>query len=239
MELFVCKDIQKTLYLNLRTDDMELIFATSNPGKLREASEILALFPHLNCTVLSPAALGLDFDPEETGSTLNDNSLLKARELWKLCSRDCFADDTGLEVDALGGAPGVHTARYAEIILAGRAASHDSGANMDCLLSELDRECKALGAKGEPTSRRARFRTVVTLVLKGNIYQFNGCLEGSIAFEKAGCGGFGYDPIFIPDGFGGKTLSEISESEKNSISHRGKALREMASFLSARACSQI
>ena len=133
----------------------------------------------------------------------------------------------------------MHTARYAEIILAGRAASHDSGANIDCLLSELDRECKALGAKGEPTSRRARFRTVVTLVLKGNIYQFNGCLEGSIAFEKAGCGGFGYDPIFIPDGFGGKTLSEISESEKNSISHRGKALREMASFLSAQACSQI
>ena len=219
---------------------MELIFATSNPGKLREASGILACFPSLNCTVLLPSALGLDFDVDETGATLQENSLLKAKALWRLCSRDCFADDTGLEVDALGGEPGVHTARYAEMLRSSGSFSHDSEANMDCLLGELDRVNSVLqgNAKGE-ASRRARFRTVVTLVFEGNIYQFNGCLEGSIALKKAGCGGFGYDPIFIPDGFGGKTLSEISEAQKNSISHRGKALSEMAAFLSSQTSSQI
>ena len=155
---------------------------------------------------------------------MQDNSILKARTLYDLSGLDCFADDTGLEVEVLNGAPGVLTARYAACFPGG-ALPHDSEANMNRLLEELSEY-------STPESRRARFRTVITLIYEGRQYSFEGIVSGTIAQGKAGNGGFGYDPIFIPDGFGGRTMAEISEDEKNAISHRGRALRAMAEFLS-------
>lgn len=199
---------------------MKLLFATANKNKLREAAEILGDMVQ----VISPSELNINADVEETGETLQDNSILKARTLYDLSGLDCFADDTGLEVEVLNGAPGVMTARYAACFPGG-ALPHDSEANMDRLLEELSEY-------STPESRRARFRTVITLIYEGRQYCFEGIVSGTIARGKAGNGGFGYDPIFIPDGFGGRTMAEISEDEKNAISHRGRALRAMAEFLS-------
>lgn len=199
---------------------MKLLFATANKNKLREAAEILGDMVQ----VISPSELNINADVEETGETLQDNSILKARTLYDLSGLDCFADDTGLEVEVLNGAPGVLTARYAACFPGG-ALPHDSEANMNRLLEELSKY-------STPKSRRARFRTVITLIYKDRQYCFEGIVSGTIAQEKAGNGGFGYDPIFIPDGFGGRTMAEISEDEKNAISHRGRALRAMAEFLS-------
>ena len=192
---------------------MNIIFATSNRGKLREASEILGE----GFCLSTPAQFGITEDIPETGDTLQENSLQKAEYIHSRTQLDCFADDTGLEVDALGGAPGVRTARYA-------GEGHDFAANMDKLLSELS-------GFGTPQQRRARFRSVVTLILDGEKHYFEGTLEGWIAFEKAGCGGFGYDPVFIADEYPDRTLAEIPEDAKNAISHRGKALRAMAAWL--------
>lgn len=199
---------------------MKLLFATANKNKLREAAEILGDMVQ----VISPSELNINADVEETGETLQDNSILKARTLYDLSGLDCFADDTGLEVEVLNGAPGVLTARYAACFPGG-ALPHDSEANMNRLLEELSEY-------STPESRRARFRTVITLIYEGRQYCFEGIVSGTIAQGKAGNGGFGYDPIFIPDGFGGRTMAEISENEKNAISHRGRALRAMAEFLS-------
>lgn len=199
---------------------MKLLFATANKNKLREAAEILGDMVQ----VISPSELNINADVEETGETLQDNSILKARTLYDLSGLDCFADDTGLEVEVLNGAPGVLTARYAACFPGG-ALPHDSEANMNRLLEELSEY-------STPESRRARFRTVITLIYEGRQYCFEGIVSGTIAQGKAGKGGFGYDPIFIPDGFGGRTMAEISEDEKNAISHRGRALRAMAEFLS-------
>lgn len=199
---------------------MKLLFATANKNKLREAAEILGDMVQ----VISPSDLNINADVEETGETLQDNSILKARTLYDLSGLDCFADDTGLEVEVLNGAPGVMTARYAACFPGG-ALPHDSEANMNRLLEELSEY-------STPESRRARFRTVITLIYEGRQYCFEGIVSGTIAQGKAGNGGFGYDPIFIPDGFGGRTMAEISEDEKNAISHRGRALRAMAEFLS-------
>ena len=199
---------------------MKLLFATANKNKLREAAEILGDIVQ----VISPSELNINADVEETGETLQDNSILKARTLYDLSGLDCFADDTGLEVEVLNGAPGVLTARYAACFPGG-ALPHDSEANMNRLLEELSEY-------STPESRRARFRTVITLIYEGRQYCFEGIVSGTIAQGKAGNGGFGYDPIFIPDGFGGRTMAEISEYEKNAISHRGRALRAMAEFLS-------
>ena len=190
---------------------MRLVFATGNRGKLAEAQEILGL----DYELVTPADLGLDDDIEETGSTLAENSLIKARAIYDASGLDCFADDTGLEVDCLGGAPGVYTARYA-----GPHCNFDD--NMEKLLAEM---AKAGGP------RTARFRCVVTLIRGGEIRQFDGCLEGEIALHREGRHGFGYDPVFIPREYPGLTLAEISEHEKNAISHRGKALRAMAAEL--------
>lgn len=198
---------------------MKLLFATANKNKLREAAEILGDMVQ----VISPSELNINADVEETGETLQDNSILKARTLYDLSGLDCFADDTGLEVEVLNGAPGVLTARYAACFPGG-ALPHDSEANMNRLLEELSEY-------STPESRRARFRTVITLIYEGRQYCFEGIVSGTIAQGKAGNGGFGYDPIFIPDGFGGRTMAEISEDEKNAISHRGRALRAMAEFL--------
>ena len=205
---------------------MKIVFATGNKGKLREASEILGS----GFELITPADLGLTEDIPETGNTLLANSLQKAQYLYEKLGCNCFADDTGLEVDALGGAPGVYTARYA-------GDDKDFNRNMDKVLYELGvlegeaRMAEALGIKVRKVSRRARFKSVVTLIIDGKIQVFEGALEGVIAREKSGNGGFGYDPIFIADEYPGLTLADISEEEKNAISHRGKALRAMAQWL--------
>ena len=194
---------------------MKIIFATGNKGKLREAAEILG--PEFE--LVSPAGLGITGEIEETGTTLEENSLIKAECLWKETGLPCFADDTGLEVDALGGAPGVYTARYA-------GEGCDFNDNMEKLLRELQSAGAML-----PQERKARFRSVVTIITDGTPHYFEGTMEGSIALSKAGCGGFGYDPVFIADEYPHKTVAEIPEEAKNAISHRGKALRQMACWL--------
>lgn len=205
---------------------MKIVFATGNKGKLREASEILGE----GFELLTPADFGITEDIPETGNTLLANSLQKAQYLYERCGCDCFADDTGLEVDALGGAPGVYTARYA-------GEGKDFNANMDKVLHELQvLECEVsmaskLGLKMKKMSRRARFKSVITLMIDGRKHFFEGTLEGVIAYEKSGNGGFGYDPIFIADEYPGQTLADITEEQKNEISHRGKALRAMAAWL--------
>ena len=209
---------------------MKLVFATGNAGKLREASEILGE----GFELVSLAQVGVDEDIPETGKTLRANSLQKAQYLFDKVGCNCFADDTGLEVDALGGAPGVYTARYA-------GDDKDFNKNMDKVLYELSvlegeaRMAASLGLKMKPVSRRARFKSVITLIINGEVKMFEGTLEGVISREKSGNGGFGYDPIFIADEFPGQTLADISEEEKNAISHRGKALRAMAEWLKGRA----
>ena len=191
---------------------MKIVFATGNLGKLREASEILGE----GFELVPLTEVGITEDIPETGETLRENSLQKAQYVLEHCGCDCFADDTGLEVDALGGAPGVYTARYA-------GDDKDFNKNMDKVLYELQ------GLEGD--ARRARFKSVITLIIDGKIQVFEGALEGVIAREKSGNGGFGYDPIFIADEYPGLTLADISEEEKNAISHRGKALRAMAAWL--------
>lgn len=192
---------------------MKMVFATGNAHKLHEAGEILSDI----CELVMPSSLGLTEDIPETGETLEENSLQKARYLYDKLKTDCFADDTGLEVEALGGAPGVYSARYA-------GEAKDSGANMDKLLRELQ-------ALGPGASRRARFRTVITLVKDGCLYQFEGEMKGSIANSRSGSEGFGYDPIFIADEYPDRTVAQLDEHTKNSISHRGRALRRMAAWL--------
>ncbi len=192
---------------------MKMVFATGNAHKLHEAGEILSDL----CELVMPSSLGLTEDIPETGETLEENSLQKARYLYDKLKTDCFADDTGLEVEALGGAPGVYSARYA-------GEAKNSGANMDKLLRELQ-------ALGPGASRRARFRTVITLVKDGCLYQFEGEMKGSIANSRSGSEGFGYDPIFIADEYPDRTVAQLDEHTKNSISHRGRALRRMAAWL--------
>lgn len=205
---------------------MKLIFATGNSGKLREASEILGE----GFELVSLAQAGISEDIPETGKTLRANSIQKAKYLYDKLGEDCFADDTGLEVDALGGAPGVYTARYA-------GDDKDFNRNMDKVLYELQtleseaRMAESLGLKTRKVSRRARFKSVVTLIINGEMHLFEGTLEGEIARVKSGNGGFGYDPIFIADEYPGQTLADITEEQKNDISHRGKALRAMAEWL--------
>ena len=193
---------------------MKIVFATANAGKLREAAEVLG--PDFE--IVSLAQAGITEEIPETGKTLQENSLQKASYLFERTGLPCFADDTGLEVDALGGAPGIYSARYA-------GPGHDHNANMDKLLKEL----------GATEERRARFKTVVTLILAdGQPRFFEGTCEGSIAPAKRGNGGFGYDPVFLPDAYPGRTLAEVSEEEKNAVSHRGQAIRAMAAWLKSR-----
>lgn len=189
---------------------MKIIFATANKGKIREAAEILG--PGFE--IVSPADLGIFDDVEETGSTFRENSLIKAQYVWRRTGLECFADDSGLEVDALGGAPGIYSARYA-------SPGHDFDANISKLLAEL----------GDTRNRKARFVCVVTLLTGGIPHYFEGSCEGSIALRKSGNGGFGYDPVFVPDAWPDLTMAQISEEQKNSISHRGEALRKMAEWL--------
>ena len=207
---------------------MKIVFATGNPGKLREAQEILGE----GFELVTPAEAGITEEIPETGNTLRANSLQKAQYIYEKTGMDCFADDTGLEVDILGGDPGVHTARYG-------GPQKDPAANIARLLSEMARReveasaARNLGLATPKATRKARFRTSVTLILGGEKHFFDGIMEGTIAREKAGKGGFGYDPVFIPDGYD-VTVAEMTEEQKNAISHRGKALRAMVEYLKNR-----
>ncbi len=206
----------------------KLIFATGNRGKIREAQEILGKKYQL----ITPEEAGITEEIPETGTTIRANSLQKAQFIYERTGLNCFADDTGLEVDILGGDPGVHTARYG-------GPQKDPAANIARLLAEMERreheaaDARSLGINTPRATRKARFRTSVTLIIDGEMHFFDGIMEGSIAREKAGKGGFGYDPVFIPDGYD-VTAAEITEEEKNAISHRGKALRAMAEYLKNR-----
>jgi XTP/dITP diphosphohydrolase len=188
---------------------MELIFATGNPHKIKEAQEITGE----GITLVSSEDTGITEEIPEYGETLSENALIKAEYVHKRCHKPCFADDTGLEVEALDGKPGVKSARYA-------SKECDSLRNMKKLLKELE------GNK----NRKARFRTVIALVRDDNINYFEGILNGTIAHEASGKEGFGYDPLFIPEGYN-KTLAELTAEEKNSISHRAKALSSLTDFL--------
>jgi len=195
---------------------MELIFATANKHKLEEAQAILGP----GFTLITPASLGVTGEIPETAETLEENALMKAEYLWNRFHKPCFADDTGLLAEALGGRPGVYSARFA-------GPEADPQKNMSKLLSEL-KGC---------TNKKARFETVAALILSPDEqYLFKGILEGEIVETPAGSGGFGYDPVFVPEGYD-KTLAEITPEEKNNISHRGKAMRKLSDFLNNRAKS--
>lgn len=197
----------------------KIIFATNNAHKLREVRQILGSA----FEVLSLGDVGCHDDIPETGATLEENALIKARWLKSHTGLDCFADDTGLEVDALGGAPGVHSARYA----AERGgADHDGAANMSRLLSEL-------AGVGEP-GRTARFRTVMALVTDARGEQLaQGVVEGKILAAPRGEGGFGYDPVFVPEGFS-QSFAEMTEAQKNAVSHRRRAADALLRLLEGR-----
>ena len=194
---------------------MEIVFATGNQHKGVEAQKALGD----SFALIMPKELGLTEDIPEDGDTLEKNAIQKAEYLWDKFGKNCFADDTGLEVDALGGAPGVYTARYA-------GPDKGSDANMEKLLAELS----AVEAREGNISRTARFRTVVALIMNGELKTFEGVMEGEIARARSGSEGFGYDPVFIPQGYN-CTIAEISLDEKNAISHRGKAMRALAEYL--------
>ena len=204
---------------------MKIVFATGNPGKIREAAEILGE----GFELVTPAEVGITEEIPETGHTLRANSQQKADYIYNKTGLDCFADDSGLEVDILGGAPGVETARYA-------GEQRDSKANMAKLLAEMARREKEAsmartnGIDTPKATRKARFRTCVTLIVNGQHHFFDGVMEGRIALAPAGEGGFGYDPIFIPDGYD-QTNAQLGEEVKNTISHRCKALHAMTEFL--------
>ncbi len=191
----------------------KLVFATNNPHKLEEIRAILGS----KLEILSLADIGCDADIPETAETLEGNALIKAHYVYDNYKLDCFADDTGLEVDALHGLPGVHTARYAY------PDRHDPEANM----------IKLLEALRENNDRNARFRTVIALIEKGKEHLFEGVVEGVIAREKSGTQGFGYDPVFIPEG-NSKTFAELGEGIKNTISHRARAVQKLAEYLASR-----
>lgn len=187
----------------------KIVFATNNAHKL---SEIKAMLP-ANIEILSLSDINCHEDIPETANTLEGNAVMKARYICDRYGVDCFADDTGLEVDALGGEPGVHTARYA-------GEDHNTEANTDKLLREMK----------EKNNRHARFRTVIALIEKGEERLFDGIVEGEIATERRGEGGFGYDPVFAPEDTG-KTFAELGVDVKNKISHRARAVQKLVEYL--------
>ena len=205
----------------------KIVFATNNAHKLSEIRQILGD----RVEVLSLKDIGCDVDIPETGTTLEANALQKARYIWDHYHLPCFADDTGLEVEALHGAPGIYSARYAAMEEGREAVSHDSEANIARLLRELN----------EKVNRKARFRTVIALIEKIDVcpcgctsikkeHLFEGIVEGEITRERSGAEGFGYDPIFRPDGYD-KTFAELGADIKNQISHRARAVAKLYEFL--------
>lgn len=187
----------------------KLVFATNNAHKLEELKAILGN----DIEILSLADINCFTDIPETADTLEGNASQKAMFIYQNYGLDCFADDTGLEVESLNGAPGVYSARYA-------GDGHDSKANMEKLLSEMK----------EKTNRKARFRTVISLIEKGEEHQFEGIVNGEIIKEKKGDAGFGYDPIFQPEGFN-ETFAELGNDIKNKISHRARAVTALCEYL--------
>lgn len=188
---------------------MKLIFATNNAHKLSEVQAVLG--PSFE--LVTPRMCGVEEEIPETAETLEGNASQKARYLYERTGLDCFADDTGLEVEALNGAPGVHSARYA-------TDGHDFAANNRLLLKNLEGE----------TNRRARFRTAICLIEGGEERLFEGIVEGHIIDHESGSEGFGYDPLFVPEGYD-CTFAEMSGDEKNAISHRGRAVRKLVAYL--------
>ena len=188
---------------------MKIVFATNNAHKLDEVRQVVGD----KFALVSLRECGIVEDIPENEPTLEGNALAKARYIYERTGADCFADDTGLEVDALGGEPGVRSARYA-------TDAHDDEANKRLLLERL---------KGVE-NRAAQFRTAVALIMGGKEYLFEGIVRGRIATEQHGEGGFGYDPLFVPEGYD-RTFAQMSAEEKNAISHRGRAVRKLAEFL--------
>lgn len=188
----------------------KLVFATNNAHKLEEVAAILGDQVEL----LSLNDIGCQADIPETAETLEGNALLKSSYIYKNYHLDCFADDTGLEVEALNGAPGVYSARYAG------GEGHDAQANMLKLLHELDGK----------ENRKAQFRTAISLILDGKEYFFEGVIKGEIIKEKRGDSGFGYDPVFMPEGYD-RTFAELGNDIKNQISHRALAVQKLCEFL--------
>ena len=200
--------------MNATTNGAELVFATNNAHKL---SEIRAIFGD-TLNILSLADINCHDDIPETADTLEGNALIKARWVKDRYGYDCFADDTGLEVEALDGAPGVHTARYAY------PDRHDPEANTQKLLASLK----------NATNRKAQFRTAIALILNGEEHVFEGVVRGEIATEKRGTEGFGYDPVFIPEN-ADRTFAELGTDVKNQISHRARAVAKLVEYLSKQA----
>jgi len=195
--------------------ERELVMATNNAHKLEEVRQILGC----DFSVKGLNDIGCTEDIPETADTLEGNALQKARYVHEHYGVDCFADDTGLEVEALGGAPGVFTARFGA--MNGYGESHDAYANIRCLLDKLE------GA----ATRAARFRTVIALVQGSKEHLFEGIVEGTILLQRAGKEGFGYDPVFAPIEADGLAFAQMSAEAKNAISHRGRATKKLAEYL--------
>lgn len=187
----------------------KLVFATNNLHKLEEIKAILGK----EIEILSLNDINCHDDIPETADTLEGNAVLKARYIYDKYNINCFADDTGLEVEALDGQPGVYSARYA-------GENNDAEANM----------CKLLANLKEKSNRNAQFRTVIALIIEGKEYLFEGIVKGSIIQDKKGTSGFGYDPIFQPGGYD-KTFAELGNDIKNKISHRARAVNKLCDFL--------
>ncbi len=187
----------------------KLVFATNNKHKLEEVRAVL----QGKYEILGLSEIGCTEDIAETAETLDGNALIKARYVYETYGYDCFADDTGLEVDALNGEPGVYSARYGGI-------PHDAMRNMEKLLTKL----------GAEQNRRAQFRTIICLIQNGQINYFEGKVEGEIISELKGNAGFGYDPVFVPKGFT-QTFAELGSEIKNNISHRALAVNDLIKFL--------
>ncbi len=188
---------------------MKLVFATNNKNKIIEIQHLLPS----TIEIISLESIGCFEEIPETADTIEENSIMKANYICQKYGYDCFADDTGLEVEALNGRPGVHSARYA-------GEQRDSEDNMKKLLDEL----------AQYPNRKAQFKTIITLNYKGQQHLFTGIAQGEITFEKSGNQGFGYDPIFKPEGYK-DTFAQLSLQEKGTISHRGKATAQLIDFL--------
>jgi XTP/dITP diphosphohydrolase len=187
---------------------MEIVFATQNEHKIIEIRKILGE----SYKIISLSDIGHFDELEENHDNMEMNALQKARFIYQNYQKNCFADDSGMEIDALNGRPGVNSARYAGL-------DKDMNANIEKILQEM---------KGNP-DRKAQFRTVIALVLDGKEFLFDGVIKGSIINEKRGNNGFGYDPIFIPEGYN-QTFAEMTLEEKNKISHRAKAVEQLKAF---------